>query len=554
MKRLRIVQQILIVILFAVVVPFVTIGLIISNVSQQSVRRELNYGVTQISSYIADTISSFIKASDNEFGYIAAAVHEIPSRTLTKKYLNEIEKKSDKYKNLKIVRLDNFVSNKYEFNPDTKAVSLFANIEGSRYLSGELSFKGLEKLIGERANNMLQTIFIFDDEMALVAANSQDKKALEEVMRALPKNRKQDEGVLFSKIKNQPLAYFQMQEPNWVVVVMTNPSVTKNTIDRAREKIILSLLIAAFCIFLTVGLYTYYLYINIRQLFKGIIAISKGSYDRKIRLLKSIFTPHEIVFLEKEFNYMTQKVSQTYSEISEKNLELKRLNEYRDSLVSAISHEFRTPLTSIIGYSSRLMRQDIVIDEDMKMKSLHIIKQQAQRLSRMVDDLLTIPDIESFHLSINPQLIDLPKVVELCVEYSNTKNVKFEIEQDEKLNQVYVDYDRLIQIIINLCDNAVKYNLDNEPIKISIKNTDVGVQLKITNKSENIPPEILEKLYDKFIRLDSDLTRTTRGTGLGLYIVKGLCNAMNIKVNIENKNERFSAILDFMNKEYDEAV
>lgn len=554
MKRLRIVQQILIVILFAVVVPFVTIGLIISNVSQQSVRRELNYGVTQISSYIADTISSFIKASDNEFGYIAAAVHEIPSRTLTKKYLNEIEKKSDKYKNLKIVRLDNFVSNKYEFNSDTKAVSLFANIEGSRYLSGELSFKGLEKLIGERANNMLQTIFIFDDEMALVAANSQDKKALEEVMRALPKNRKQDEGVLFSKIKNQPLAYFQMQEPNWVVVVMTNPSVTKNTIDRAREKIVLSLLIAAFCIFLTVGLYTYYLYINIRQLFKGIIAISKGSYDRKIRLLKSIFTPHEIVFLEKEFNYMTQKVSQTYSEISEKNLELKRLNEYRDSLVSAISHEFRTPLTSIIGYSSRLMRQDIVIDEDMKMKSLHIIKQQAQRLSRMVDDLLTIPDIESFHLSINPQLIDLPKVVELCVEYSNTKNVKFEIEQDEKLNQVYVDYDRLIQIIINLCDNAVKYNLDNEPIKISIKNTDVGVQLKITNKSENIPPEILEKLYDKFIRLDSDLTRTTRGTGLGLYIVKGLCNAMNIKVNIENKNERFSVILDFMNKEYDEAV
>lgn len=554
MKRLRIVQQILIVILFAVIVPFVTIGLIISNVSQQSVRRELNYGVTQISSYIADTISSFIKASDNEFGYIAAAVHEIPSRTLTNKYLNEIEKKSDKYKNLKIVRLDNFVSNKYEFNPDTKAVSLFANIEGNRYLSGELSFKGLEKLIGERANNMLQTIFIFDDEMALVAANSQDKKALEEVMRVLPKNRKQDEGVLFSKIKNQPLAYFQMQEPNWVVVVMTNPSVTKNTIDRAREKIVLSLLIAAVCIFFAVGLYTYYLYINIRQLFKGIIAISKGSYDRKIRLLKSIFTPHEIVFLEKEFNYMTQKVSQTYSEISEKNLELKRLNEYRDSLVSAISHEFRTPLTSIIGYSSRLMRQDIVIDEDMKIKSLHIIKQQAQRLSRMVDDLLTIPDIESFHLSINPQLIDLPKVVELCVEYSNTKNVKFEIEQDEKLNQVYADYDRLIQIIINLCDNAVKYNLDETPIKISIKNTDVGVQLKITNKSENIPPEILEKLYDKFIRLDSDLTRTTRGTGLGLYIVKGLCNAMNIKVNIENINERFSVILDFMNKEYDEAV
>ena len=554
MKRLRIVQQILIVLLFAVIIPFVTVGLIISNVSQQSVRRELNYGVTQISSYIADTISSHIAASDNEFGYIAAAINEIPSRNLINKYLTEIEKKSDKYSSLEVTYHPKNYTDDYTFNTDTKSINLTAKIDSKRYLTGELSFQGLEKLIGERANNMLQTIFVFDDKMALVAANSKDKVALEEVMRALPKNRKKNEGVLFSKIKNQPLAYFQMKDPNWVVVVMTNPSVTKNTIDRAREKIVLSLLIAAVCIFFAVGLYTYYLYINIRQLFKGIIAISKGSYDRKIRLLKSIFTPHEIVFLEKEFNYMTQKVSQTYLEISEKNLELKRLNEYRDSLVSAISHEFRTPLTSIIGYSSRLMRQDIVIDDDMKMKSLHIIKQQAQRLSRMVDDLLTIPDIESFHLSINPQLIDLQKVVELCVEYSNTKNVKFEIEQDKNLNQVYADYDRLIQIIINLCDNAVKYNLDDEPIKISIQNTDTGIRLKITNKSEIIPPEMLEKLYDKFIRLDSDLTRTTRGTGLGLYIVKGLCDAMNIKVDIENVNESFSVILNFMNKEYDEAV
>lgn len=554
MKRLRIVQQILIVLLFAVIIPFVTVGLIISNVSQQSVRRELNYGVTQISSYIADTISSHIAASDNEFGYIAAAINEIPSRNLINKYLTEIEKKSDKYSSLEVTYHPKNYTDDYTFNTDTKSINLTAKIDSKRYLTGELSFQGLEKLIGERANNMLQTIFVFDDKMALVAANSKDKVALEEVMRALPKNRKKNEGVLFSKIKNQPLAYFQMKDPNWVVVVMTNPSVTKNTIDRAREKIVLSLLIAAVCIFFAVGLYTYYLYINIRQLFKGIIAISKGSYDRKIRLLKSIFTPHEIVFLEKEFNYMTQKVSQTYLEISEKNLELKRLNEYRDSLVSAISHEFRTPLTSIIGYSSRLMRQDIVIDDDMKIKSLHIIKQQAQRLSRMVDDLLTIPDIESFHLSINPQLIDLQKVVELCVEYSNTKNVKFEIEQDKNLNQVYADYDRLIQIIINLCDNAVKYNLDDEPIKISIQNTDTGIRLKITNKSEIIPPEMLEKLYDKFIRLDSDLTRTTRGTGLGLYIVKGLCDAMNIKVDIENVNENFSVILNFMNKEYDEAV
>ena len=298
-----------------------------------------------------------------------------------------------------------------------------------------------------------------------------------------------------------------------------------------------------------VGLYTYYLYINIRQLFKGIIAISKGSYDRKIRLLKSIFTPHEIVFLEKEFNYMTQKVSQSYSELSQKNIELKRLNDYRDSLVNAISHEFRTPLTSIIGYSSRLMRQDIKIDDEMKFKSLHIIKQQAQRLSRMVDDLLTIPDIESFHLSIRPEFIELPKAVELCVEYSNTKNTEFSVEVEENLKKVYADYDRLIQIIINLCDNAVKYNIDNEPILIKMNNTKNGVKFSISNKSEAIPDEMMNKLYDKFIRLDSELTRTTRGTGLGLFIVKGLADAMNIKVSADNSDDKFTMTLEFEDKE-----
>lgn len=554
MKRLRIVQQIIIVILFAVIVPFVTIGLIISNVSQQSVRRELNYSVTSISSYIADSVARYIAASDREFLFIAAALKNMPSAKLKQEFLNEIESKSEKFINLKILNTEADTIEKHFYNQKTKTVHIIAPLSSSEFLAGELILSGLDNVIGNIADKILQPVFLFDDKMTLVAANNFNTSDLNRIVQSLPKDRKKGTSALFSKIKNQPIAYYQMAEPDWTVVVMTNPSVTRNTIDKARKKIILSLLIAAGCILFAVGLYTYYLYINIRQLFKGIIAISKGSYDRKIRLLKSIFTPYEIVFLEKEFNYMTQKVSQTYSEISEKNLELKRLNEYRDSLVNAISHEFRTPLTSIIGYSSRLMRQDIKLDDNMKTKSLHIIKQQAQRLSRMVDDLLTIPDIESFHLSISPKLVDLAQAIELCVEYSNTKGSEFVFDIEENLNPVYVDYDRLIQIIINLCDNAVKYNLDFAPVKISAKNTLQGVEFKITNKSENIPPDMLNKLYDKFIRLDSKLTRTTRGTGLGLYIVKGLCDAMNIKISIENADNLFSVILNFMNKEYDEAV
>ena len=323
MKRLRIVQQILIVILFAVIVPFVTIGLIISNVSQQSVRRELNYGATTISKYIADSIQRYLYNSEGEFENIASALNSMAFYS-GKKYLENIEKKSGKYKNLKIISSNSNTEDKFDYNPLNKTVKLYAKINDRYVLSGELYMIGLDKAINDDAYNLMQYIYIFDDDMLLIATNNALQNDISNILSALPKDREENTGELFSKIKNQPLAYYQITNPNWTVVVETHPSVTVNTIDRARGKIILSLLVAAGCILFIVGLYTYYLYINIRQLFKGIIAISKGSYDRKIRLLKSIFTPHEIVFLEKEFNYMTQKVSQSYNELSRKNIELKR--------------------------------------------------------------------------------------------------------------------------------------------------------------------------------------------------------------------------------------
>ena len=548
MKRLRIVQQIIAVILFAVVVPFVTIGLIISNVSQQSVRKELNYSVTSISKYIGGSVERYIATADEEFSNFALALKDINSNSAKQDYLTEIENKTKKYTNLSIEPSYNTKDNSLKFNKERKTVELFSPIDSATVLTGELKLYELDELLKDSTNSFLQSVFVFDENMTLVASNNKDSSDIKEIISTIPNDRKDNMVVLFSKIKNQPIAYYQIMHPNWTTVVMTQPSVTRNTIDRARGKIILSLLVAALCILLTVGLYTYYLYINIRQLFKGITAISKGSYDRKIRLLKSIFTPHEIVFLEKEFNYMTQKVSQAYSEISEKNLELKRLNEYRESLVSAISHEFRTPLTSIIGYTGRLMRQDIVIDEEIKQKSLHIIKQQAQRLSRMVDDLLIVPDIESFHLSISPKWIDLEKIAEISLVYSNTKNAVINFEVEENLKPVYADYDRLVQIVINLCDNAIKYNQDGEPILITLKNSKEGVEFKISNKSEEIPDEMLDKLYDKFFRMDTKLTRTTRGTGLGLYIVKGLCDAMGIEISISYENGSFNVLLTFKNK------
>ncbi len=564
MKRLKIAEQIAIVLFFAVLIPFITIGLIISNISQQSVRKELIYSATMISGFVGDSVQGYLKYADEELKQIASAIGFFYYEEDKNDFLDEIQQKYGKFNNFQFLDIHSIKQKEPVFNPKKSAVKLYANIDEDDIISADLKMAFLQNVLDNNFTDIKHDVYILDDAGNIIATNDHDNKGYNDIADNLPKEREYLTPVLFSKEKNRPLAYYQMKSPNWTIVVKTTPNVTKKTIGVPRLRIILSLVFAALFIFIAAGIYTYYLYLNIRQLFKGIIAISKGSYNRKIRLLKSVFTPHEIVFLEKEFNYMTKKVASSYAELSEKNLELKRLDEFRASLVSAISHEFRTPLTSIIGYSSRLLRSDIKVDEETRLKSLRVIKQQAQRLSGMVDDLLVIPEIESYKLRLNIQPLDLSKLLETSLAYANYNDTKFNVNIANDILPVMGDKDKLIQVLVNLLDNAIKYNKDNAPILISAANIEGKPCLSILNKSEIIPEEKLETLFDKFVRLDSELTRTTRGTGLGLFIVKGLCEAMNAKIDISSTEEGFEVVLMFNNgqkqdeksadKEYDDLL
>ena len=109
---------------------------------------------------------------------------------------------------------------------------------------------------------------------------------------------------------------------------------------------------------------------------------------------------------------MVSEIHKSYLELKRKNIELKQLNEFRSNLLDTVSHELRTPLTSIQGYTSRLMRQDIVIDDETKQKSLRIIREQSERLKRLIDDLLTIPDIEGMRLRTVNDNVNLEEVLE----------------------------------------------------------------------------------------------------------------------------------------------
>ena len=289
---------------------------------------------------------------------------------------------------------------------------------------------------------------------------------------------------------------------------------------------------------LLIGFYIYYLYINIRQLFKAVIALSKGNYQRQIRLLTTSFTPYEIVFLANEFNNMASEIHKSYIELKRKNIELKELNEFRSNLLDTVSHELRTPLTSIQGYTSRLMRQDIVIDEETKQKSLRIIKEQSEKLKRLIDDLLTIPDIEGMRLRTINTTVWLDKVLEqseLLLRKRDGHEIVVQMSDD--FSPVIADKGRLEQVFVNLYENAIKYSYPDSPIIVTVEQHDNKAVIEVKNNCDIIPEKKLKTLFDKFVRLDDEMTRTTRGTGLGLFIVKGLVEAMDGTIELSSDED-----------------
>ena len=249
--------------------------------------------------------------------------------------------------------------------------------------------------------------------------------------------------------------------------------------------------------------------------------------------LINILTPREIVFLAEEFNLMIGEIHAADKMLKEKNKELKLLDSFRSNLVDTVSHELRTPLTSIRGYTSRLLRTDIEIDEETKHKSLLIIKQQSERLSRMIEDLLVIPDIEGAKLNINVEPVNLLKIVEASVySVKNIDTRELETNIPENFPLIQADKDRLEQVMINIISNANKYAYPDTPIKIDAEYDENNAYIIVSNNADYIQKEVLDTLFDKFIRIDDKTTRTTRGTGLGLYIVKGLVKAMHGKVEL----------------------
>ena len=546
-KRFKIVEQIIVVILLAVLAPMIVSAIIINNVNQHAVRNELQYSALTISESIASNIKTFLASGSDEIDEIVLALKYIKTDYAKDVYLKDLLLHTNIFDSIDVKEMKDDISfGKTDeivyLDEHGSSIKMLKKINDKIYLDANIDLNQFKNKVFNIFKDDDRQIYILNKDKKLIAAHNFDEKDFNRVTYALPKDLKTDDSVIFGKVKNQPLAYFKMISPEIIVIVNTTHQITKTTINTARYKILAALFLSALFIISVVGLYTYYLYINIRQLFKAVMALSMGNYNRKIRLLTSVFTPYEIIFLADEFNKMITEINMSYRELKHKNKELKKLDEFRANLVDAVSHEFRTPLTSIKGYTSRLLRQDITLDEETKQKSLKIIKNQTERLSRMVEDLLVIPDIEGARLKLKKDPVNLIESLNdslISVKNHESRELVIDIPHDFPL--VLADNDRLEQVLINLIDNAIKFAAFCGIVAVDVHKEESCVVVTVCDTGVQIPQEAQKYIFDKFYQADT--SHATAGNGVGLAIVAKVVALHKGSVRVESSPELTSFIV-----------
>ena len=217
---------------------------------------------------------------------------------------------------------------------------------------------------------------------------------------------------------------------------------------------------------------------------------------------------------------------------------LKKLEKIRVDFVANVTHEIRTPLTAIIGYMETIQAGATSSNEDIK-KFIDISLKHAERLNRLVDDLLVISKIELGEIKFHFEEISSRDAVESAIPLveakAEIKKINIHNNIQKNLSCVWADKDRLTQILVNILDNAVKFTPENGNVTIEIDKNDKYVILTITDTGIGVPKEEVQRLGERFYRVDRSRSRNLGGTGLGLSIAKHLMIAHGGKIEIESQ-------------------
>jgi two-component system phosphate regulon sensor histidine kinase PhoR len=217
--------------------------------------------------------------------------------------------------------------------------------------------------------------------------------------------------------------------------------------------------------------------------------------------------------------------------------QLRRLEQVRAEFIDNVSHELRTPLAAIIGYLETLIDEPS-LETPNNRKFVHVAHQHAERLNRLVDDLRSLSEIESGKVVLRWETVRLRDVVEEVTEMLQSQGQKKRLQflnEIDGMDCVWADRDRVVQILVNLVDNAIKYSLEGGSISFLIQRLETSIVLQVKDTGQGIPSNDLSRITERFYRVDRARSREEGGTGLGLSIVKHLVQLLGGQLRIHSE-------------------
>lgn len=215
-----------------------------------------------------------------------------------------------------------------------------------------------------------------------------------------------------------------------------------------------------------------------------------------------------------------------------------KLENMRREFVANVSHELKTPLTSIKSYTETLL-DGMLDDREISESFLGVVNSEADRMTRLVRDLLQLSNFDNRKTKWNIVDNDLVKllnqiVIKLHITAKNKNQTLEFITEDDKLMADF-DFDRIEQVLLNILSNAIKYTENDGEIKIYLENRDNKAYIKVKDTGMGIPEEDLPRIFERFYRVDKARARELGGTGLGLSIAKEIVEAHNGSIEIHSE-------------------
>lgn len=268
--------------------------------------------------------------------------------------------------------------------------------------------------------------------------------------------------------------------------------------------------------FLILFAFQFLVYLPLRKITEAAKQYASGNLEYEI----PVTTQDEIGYLSASLNYMSSQ--------------LKDMDDYQKKFIGNVSHDFRSPLTSIKGYLEAMA--DGTIPVEMQERYFKILLFETERLTDLTADLLTLNEFDTKNLLLDITVFDIHKVIKNTVAaFEGTckqKYISIELLLASKKLEVKADKRKIQQVLYNLLDNAIKFSPNDSEITIETNEKNGKVFVSVKDRGFGIPKQSLAKIWDRFYKTDLSRGKDKKGTGLGLAIVKEIIQAHNENINV----------------------